>query len=53
MTAATLDVVAVGNAIVDIIAAAEDHLIEAEGLTKGGMPKHPLHLVGNTALQPF
>ncbi len=37
MTSATLDVVAVGNAIVDIIAAAEDSLIEAEGLTKGGM----------------
>ncbi len=37
MTAATLDVVAVGNAIVDIIAAAEDSLIDAEGLTKGGM----------------
>jgi sugar/nucleoside kinase (ribokinase family) len=37
MTAASLDVVAVGNAIVDIIAAAEDVLIEAEGLTKGGM----------------
>ncbi len=37
MTIADLDVVAVGNAIVDIIAAAEDTLIEAEGLTKGGM----------------
>ena len=37
MTIADLDVVAVGNAIVDIIAAAEDSLIEAEGLTKGGM----------------
>ncbi len=37
MTAASLDVVAVGNAIVDIIAAADDALIDAEGLTKGGM----------------
>lgn len=37
MTTAQLDVVAVGNAIVDIIAAAEDSLIDAEGLTKGGM----------------
>lgn len=37
MTAASLDVVAVGNAIVDIIAAADDSLIDAEGLTKGGM----------------
>lgn len=37
MTAASLDVVAVGNAIVDIIAAAGDSLIDAEGLTKGGM----------------
>jgi len=37
VTIADLDVVAVGNAIVDIIAAAEDTLIEAEGLTKGGM----------------
>lgn len=37
MTSATLDVVAVGNAIVDIIAAADDSLISAEGLTKGGM----------------
>ncbi len=37
MTNATLDVVAVGNAIVDIIAAADDALITAEGLTKGGM----------------
>lgn len=37
MTSATLDVVAVGNAIVDIIASADDSLILAEGLTKGGM----------------
>ncbi len=37
MTAAQLDVVAVGNAIVDIIAPADDGLITAEGLTKGGM----------------
>jgi sugar/nucleoside kinase (ribokinase family) len=33
----TLDVVAIGNAIVDILAPAEDALIEALGLTKGGM----------------
>ncbi|MFM1982651.1 MAG: hypothetical protein RJB22_1370 [Pseudomonadota bacterium] len=37
MTAAQLDVVAVGNAIVDIIAPADDGLIAAEGLTRGGM----------------
>jgi sugar/nucleoside kinase (ribokinase family) len=37
MTAPTLDVVAIGNAIVDIIAPAEDALITDLGLTKGGM----------------
>jgi sugar/nucleoside kinase (ribokinase family) len=37
VTAAQLDVVAVGNAIVDIIAPAPDSLIVEEGLTKGGM----------------
>ncbi len=37
MTAAQIDVVAVGNAIVDIIAPADDSLLTAEGLTKGGM----------------
>lgn len=37
MTTGQLDVVAIGNAIVDIIAAADDGLIAAEGLTKGGM----------------
>lgn len=37
MTAAQLDVVAVGNAIVDIIAPASDSLLTDEGLTKGGM----------------
>ncbi len=34
---ARFDVVAIGNAIVDVIARAEDALIEAEGLTKGSM----------------
>lgn len=37
MTASKLDVVAIGNAIVDIIAPAEDALIAELGLTKGGM----------------
>ncbi len=37
MTAKTLDVVAIGNAIVDILAPAEDALISELGLTKGGM----------------
>jgi sugar/nucleoside kinase (ribokinase family) len=37
MTAPTLDVVAIGNAIVDIIAPAEDALVTELGLTKGGM----------------
>lgn len=37
MTANKLDVVAIGNAIVDILAPAEDALIHELGLTKGGM----------------
>ena len=34
---ARFDVVAIGNAIVDVLARADDALIEAEGLTKGAM----------------
>lgn len=34
---ARLDVVAIGNAIVDVIARTDDALIEAEGLSKGSM----------------
>ncbi|WP_033074391.1 adenosine kinase [Sphingopyxis sp. MWB1] len=34
---ARFDVIAIGNAIVDVIARAEDSLIEAEGLVKGSM----------------
>src|SRR3546814_7592772 len=34
---ARFDVVAIGNAIVDVLARADDALIEAEGLTKGSM----------------
>jgi sugar/nucleoside kinase (ribokinase family) len=37
MTQASLDVVAIGNAIVDILAPAEDALIAELALTKGGM----------------
>ena len=37
MTAPTLDVVAIGNAIVDILAPAENSLISELGLTPGGM----------------
>ncbi len=37
MTTPTLDIVAIGNAIVDIIAPAADSLITELGLTKGGM----------------
>lgn len=37
MTEARLDVLAIGNAIVDVIADADDAFIEAEGLTKGSM----------------
>ena len=36
MTTATYDVVAIGNAIVDILAQATDEFIVAEGMTKGG-----------------
>ncbi len=37
MTAAKYDVLAIGNAIVDVIAETDDAFIELEGLTKGGM----------------
>lgn len=37
MTPATLDVVGIGNAIVDVIAQAEDSFLEAEDLVKGTM----------------
>ncbi len=37
MSAPSLDIVAIGNAIVDIIAAADDALVTELGLTKGGM----------------
>ncbi len=37
MTDTSLDVLAIGNAIVDVIASADDSFIEREGLTKGGM----------------
>ncbi|MCA1661483.1 MAG: adenosine kinase [Novosphingobium sp.] len=37
MTAATLDVIAIGNAIVDVMAPAEDEDIARLGLNKGGM----------------
>ena len=37
MTTATYDVVAIGNAIVDILAQATDEFIVAEGMTKGSM----------------
>jgi sugar/nucleoside kinase (ribokinase family) len=37
MTPATLDVVAIGNAIVDVISSETDAFIATEGLTKGGM----------------
>jgi sugar/nucleoside kinase (ribokinase family) len=37
VTQPTLDIVAIGNAIVDILAPAEDSLIDALALTKGGM----------------
>lgn len=35
--AARIDIAAIGNAIVDVIARADDAFIAAEGLTKGGM----------------
>jgi len=37
MTATRLDVLTIGNAIVDVIADATDDFLEAEGLTKGSM----------------
>ncbi len=37
MTDTRLDVLAIGNAIVDVIAGADDAFIEREGLSKGGM----------------
>jgi sugar/nucleoside kinase (ribokinase family) len=37
VTDTRLDVLAIGNAIVDVIAAADDAFLEREGLTKGGM----------------
>ncbi|MBA3526451.1 MAG: adenosine kinase, partial [Sphingomonas sp.] len=35
MTDCRLDVLAIGNAIVDVIADADDAFLEREGLTKG------------------
>jgi len=37
VTPATYDVVAIGNAIVDVLANADEAFLAAEGLTKGGM----------------
>ncbi len=37
MTAASLDIIAIGNAIVDVLAPASDEFIAAEGLTRGAM----------------
>ena len=37
MTAPRLDVLCIGNAIVDVIADADDHFLESQGLTKGMM----------------
>jgi len=37
MTAPTLDIVAIGNAIVDVIAQADDDFIASEGVAKGSM----------------
>ena len=37
MTGPTLDIIAIGNAIVDVIARADDDFIAREGLDKGGM----------------
>lgn len=37
MTAASIDVIAIGNAIVDVMAPADDAQIESLGLAKGGM----------------
>jgi sugar/nucleoside kinase (ribokinase family) len=37
VTSSSLDIVAIGDAIVDVIATADDHFIEQQGLPKGGM----------------
>ena len=37
MTETTLDIIAIGNAIVDVIARADDAFIESEGIDKGSM----------------
>ncbi|MEB3184971.1 MAG: adenosine kinase [Cyanobacteriota bacterium] len=37
MTAKSLDVVGIGNAIVDVLVQAEDHVLDDHGLTKGTM----------------
>ena len=37
MTDRRLDVLAIGNAIVDVIADADDAMLVREGMTKGGM----------------
>jgi hypothetical protein len=37
MTEKTIDVLAIGNAIVDVIGDADDRFLEANGLAKGGM----------------
>ena len=37
MTSSNLDIVAIGDAIVDVIATADDAFIAERGLTKGGM----------------
>ena len=37
MTAATYDVLGIGNAIVDILAKTEDGFLAAQGMTKGAM----------------
>jgi sugar/nucleoside kinase (ribokinase family) len=37
MTAPTLDLLGIGNAIVDVLAPAEDGFLAARGLAKGGM----------------
>ena len=37
MTSPRFDVLAIGNAIVDVMAPADDALLAKEGLTKGGM----------------
>jgi fructokinase len=37
MSAPTLDILGIGNAIVDVLAPAEDHFLAAQNLAKGGM----------------